>query len=234
MKHYSEITQEIKDTYAAKRKAEEHAKAVESRWMAEYDRKKRWEVRKELTEEYAAAQEAVKDLELTMRFLKNNARIALFHDVMPEFLKILEKYKGKPYGPKTEQKIVDEVKEKTGARAYIYTRYKQDEVCISPVDGFGNDCAITVGIKHEVNGETNHLLIDNKIQVLPLECFSIWYINNNYFDDIPAAIRKMKELYRKAYEIQQELDRACSAFNKYAVGGIESLYIDKRIYERMV
>ena len=63
---------------------------------------------------------------------------------------------------------------------------------------------------------------------------SIWYINKRYFEDIQAAIVEMETLYNKAYSMQKELDSVCSAFNKYAVEGISSIYCDKRIYERMI
>ena len=41
------------------------------------------------------AEKATKNLSLTIKFLQNNARIALFNDVMPVLLDILSKYKGK-------------------------------------------------------------------------------------------------------------------------------------------
>lgn len=234
MKSFKEIMQEIDSTYDAIDASKETEKALGAKWMAEFDRSKRKEVREELSEEWAAACERTKDLKLSLYLLKNNARISLFHEVMPVFLEILEKYKGKPYGPKTEQKIMEEVKEKTGARAYIRTNHGQDEVDIYPVNTIGNEYSITASVEYSRNGETNHLLIDNKIQILPLEYFHLWYIRNTYFDDIPAAVQEMKALYRKAYEIQRELDATCSAFNKYAVDGIELISASKHICERMV
>lgn len=44
---------------------------------------------------------------------------------------------------------------------------------------------------------------------------------------ILAAVAEMKELYKKAVEMQKELSAICSAFNKYAVEGIESIYCIK-------
>ena len=94
--------------------------------------------------------------------------------------------------------------------------------------------SVTAGVKHNSDGTNNRLLIDNKIQALPLECFEIWFIKSEYIEDIPAAIAEMKNLYKKAVEMQKELSAICNAFNKYAVEGIESIYCDKRIYERLL
>ena len=58
------------------------------------------------------AEKATKNLSLTIKFLQNNARISLFHDVMPVLLDILSKYKGKPYGEKTREKIAKELEER--------------------------------------------------------------------------------------------------------------------------
>lgn len=235
MKTFKEIMKQIETTFDMIDKSKENEKRLEAEWMKETDLIKRHETRKGLETEWSNACETTRDLYLTVRLLQNNARIALFHDVMPVLLEVLAKYKGKPYGEKTRAKIAQEVEERTGARAYIDTKYNQDCIIIFPILGFGNTYSITAGLKY--NSETkehDRMLIDNKIQVLPLECFEVWYIRSEYFEDIPAAVAEMKELYKKAVEMQKELDNVCSAFNKYAVEGIESIYCGKRIYERSI
>lgn len=235
MKTFKEIMKQIETTFDMIDKSKENEKRLEAEWMKETDLMKRHEIRKGLEAEWSKAGETTRDLYLTVRLLQNNARIALFHDVMPVLLEVLAKYKGKPYGEKTREKIAKDVEERTGARAYIGTKYNQDCISIFPSWGFGNTYSITAGPKY--NSETkehDRMLIDNKIQVLPLECFEVWYIRSEYFEDIPAAVAEMKEHYKKAVEMQKELSEICSAFNKYAVEGIESIYCDKRIYERLM
>lgn len=235
MKTFKEIMKQIETTFDMIDKSKENEKRLEAEWMKETDLMKRHETRKGLESEWSKAEETTRDLYLTVRLLQNNARVALFHDVMPVLLEVLAKYKGKPYGEKTRAKIAQDVEERTGARAYIGTKYNQDEISIFPTRGFGNAYSITAGPKY--NAETkeyNRILIDNKIQILPLECFSIWYIKSEYIEDIPAAVAEIKELYKKAVEIQKELSAICSAFNKYAVEGIESIYCNKTIYERLM
>lgn len=229
MKTFNEIMQDIKNARMQLEESKVTEKALTDKWIHEFDREKRKETYKDYSEDLKKAQEMTKNLSLTIKFMQNNARIALFHDVMPVLLDILSKYKGKPYGEKTREKIAKELEERIGARAYIGTRYDTDEIRIYPSNSFGNTYTITIGTK-----PNEHVLIDNKIQILPIDSFSIWYINKRYFEDIQAAIVEMETLYNKAYSMQKELDSVCSAFNKYTVEGIESIYCDKRIHERMI
>lgn len=233
MKTFNEILKDIEATRKAIDKSENNEKRLEAEWTSVLDMKERHEKRKALEAEWSVAGQETKDLYLSLYLLKNNARIALFNDVMPVLLEVLEKYKGKPYGEKTRDKISKEVEEKAGARAYIGTRYNQEEISVYPSSGYGNDYSITIGTKY-INGKQDRILIDNKIQLVPLENFCLWYIKDKYISDVPAAIADMKELYNKAVSMQKELDKVCSAFNKYAVDGIESIYCDKRIFERML
>lgn len=229
MKTFKEIMEDIKHTNKQLEESKATEKELTDKFMLKYDRAKRKETYKDYLTDLKKAEETTKNLSLTIKYLQNNARIALFHDVMPVLLDILSKYKGKPYGEKTREKIAKELEERIGARAYISTRYDTDEIRIYPSNSFGNTYTITAGTK-----PNEHILIDNKIQILPIESFSIWYINKRYFEDIQAAIVEMETLYNKAYSMQKELDSVCSAFNKYTVEGISNIYCDKRIYERMI
>lgn len=235
MKTFKEIIKQIETTFDMIDKSKENEKRLKAEWMKETDRMKRHEIRKGLEAEWSKAEETTRDLYLTVRLLQNNARVALFHDVMPVLLEVLAKYKGKPYGEKTREKIAKEVEERTGAKAYIDTKYNRDKINIYSAWGYRNTYSVTAETKY--NAETkeyNRILIDNKIQVLPIECFEVWCIRPEYFEDISAAVAEMKELYNKAYSIQKELDSVCSAFNKYAVEGIESIYCNKTIYKRLM
>lgn len=230
MKTFKEIMKQIETTFDMIDKSKENEKRLEAEWMKETDLMKRHATRKGLEAEWSKAEETTRDLYLTVRLLQNNARVALFHDVMPVLLEVLAKYKGKPYGEKTRAKIVQEVEERTGARAYISTKYNQDEINIYPNCGYGNTYSITCSFKPDYdNRETNRILIDNKIQAVSIENFSLWYEHDNYIEDIPGTIAQMIELHRKALAIQKELETVCSAFNKLATKGIKHIYNDKCI-----
>ena len=176
--------------------------------------------------------EEIKGLNITIKILNSNAKIALFNEVMPQALEVLAKYKNKPYGPKTEQKIKDEIKEKTNCSFYINERYNSQEYHIIPLEFSGNTYNIECGPKFE-NGEQKKLLINNKIQVVEFEELSLYYTSKEYIENIPQRIKQLKKLYKKAVEKQKELDTVCGEFNSLAVGNIKHIYSDKRIYENI-
>ena len=127
--------------------------------------------------------EEKKDLQITIMILKNNAKIALFNEVMPVALDILSKYAGKPYGEKTKQKISDEVKTATNCRFYISSRWSEYSFDVYPLDEFSNDYNITCGTNY-TDGSRKPLLIDNKIQLVTFDEIELYYISREYVDDV--------------------------------------------------
>ena len=234
MKKFTEILKEIGATRAMIEESKANEKRIENKWLQKIDIFERHEAHKTFTEEWTKAQEKTNDLQLSIKLLKNNARLALFHEVLPVLVETLKKYNGKPYGEKTKEKFAKEIEEATGARVYLGTKYGSDEVRVYPNCGYGNDYAITIGLEYDAEKKENRrILIDNKIQALPSECFSVWYIKKEYFEDIPATIAEMKSQYKKAVEMQKALSSICNEFNRFAVDGIESIYSDKRIYDKL-
>lgn len=231
MKNVSEIMLDISATYKEIAEAEKREKDLTDLYMAESDLIERVQKHKELTSEICAAADRVRDLKISVALLKNNAKLALFAEVVPVALEVLAKYKGKPYGEKTREKISDEIKTRTGCYFWICSRYSSEEYHISPVDRYGFD--ITVGPRYE-NGQCKRLLVDNKIQLVTLEDLTAYYINKQYFEDIPAAIAEMKEARARAVALQKETEAACKAFNVYAVDGIEHISREKTIYPTII
>ena len=170
------------------------------------------------------------DLQITLKILQNNAKIALFNEVMPVALEVLSKYNGKPYGPKTNQKISDEIKEKTNCRFYISSRYGSDSFNIYPND-VSNEYSIDCGTVY-TNGSQKQILIDNKIQPVKFEEVQLYYIDSEYVTDIPQRVETLKSLYKDAVAKQEELKAICDNFNKLAVG-INHIYYDKHLYKNM-
>lgn len=223
MKTYNEILKDIENAKKELKKAEEtESKLINEITTAEsWERKK--EIKKSLSDKITKAATKKEDLNITIKMLKNNARVALFHEAMPVVVETLGKYKNKPYGEKTRQKISDEIKEKTGCRCYIGGGYGNTDINIYP-EKYGYD--ITAGTMN------TPLLIENRVQPVNVEDIKLYYIRNTYIEDIPAAIAEMRAAYAKAVETQKELEKICDQFNAYAVEGIERIYKDKYIYER--
>lgn len=232
MKKYVEILEEIKRTGEAIRAAEARENELVESYMKVCDLRERHQARKAVENEMNENSQHKKDLELTRKILKNNAKVALFNDVLPVALEILKKYSGKPYGEKTREKIAEEVKAATNCRFYIGSRYGSHSFEVYPVDTLGNDYNISCGTEY-TNGNKKSLLIDNKIQLVTFEEIALYYISRDYVEDIPHRVEELKQLYKEAVAKQKELETICSCFNALAVGDIPHIYKDKNIYENM-
>lgn len=232
MKKFNAIIREVNQTQQKINELEEKTKQLQNTYLNIMDLKERHEKRKNVEYELIKLEEKKKDLQITIKILNSNAKIALYNEVMPQVLEVLAKYKNKPYGPKTEQKIRDEIKEKTNCSFYISDRYSSQEYHIIPLEFSHNYYNIECGTKY-IEGKQKKLLDDNKIQVQELDDLTIYYSSKEYIDNIPKRIKYLKRLYKKAYEKQQELEKICSDYNNLAVGSIKNIYKDKKIYPNM-
>ena len=232
MKTFNEIQKEIENTYKLINKKKEKLDQLIDTYSSIKDIKEKVKQHKAVEKDMCKLNEEIKDLTITIKILNSNAKIALFNEVMPQVLEVLAKYKSKPYGPKTEQKIKDEIKEKTKCGFYISAIYSSQEYHIFPLEFSGNTYDIVCGTKY-IEGKQKNLLDDNKIQVPELNDLTLYYSSKEYIDNIPKRIKELKRLYKKAYEKQQELDALCSEYNSLAVGNIKNIYKDKYIYPTM-
>ena len=232
MKKFNAIIREVKQTQQKVNKLEERAKQLRNTYLNIKDIKERHEKMRTVENELMSLEEKKKDLQITIKILNSNAKIALYNETLPVVLEVLAKYKNKPYGLKTEQKIRDEIKEKTNCGFYISVRYSSQEYHIYPLEFTNNDYNIECGTKF-INGKQKNLLDDNKIQVPELNDLTIYYSSKEYIDNIPKRVKDLKKLYKKAYEKQQELEKVCIEYNNLAVGSIKNIYKDKNIYPSM-
>ena len=232
MKKFNAIIMEVKQTQQKINELEEKTKQIRNTYKNIMDLKERHEKMKTVENELLRLEEKKKDLQITIKILNSNAKIALFNETLPTVLDVLAKYKGKSYGPKTEQKIKDEIKEKTNCGFYISTRYSSQEYHIIPLEFSHNYYNIECGTKY-IDGKKKNLLEDNKIQVPGLNDLTIYYSSKEYIENIPKRIKDLKKLYKKAYEKQKELEKICSEYNSLAVGNIKNIYKDKNIYPNM-
>lgn len=232
MEKFVDILAEIKRTYEAIRAAESKEKEMIDNCNKYDDLRKRFDAIQAAKKDIAANTENIKSLKITAQILKNNARVAIFHEVLPVALEVLEKYKGKPYGEKTRQKICDEVKAKTNCAFYISSRYGSHSFDIYPQNYPANDYNISCGTEY-TDGNKKPLLVDNKIQAVTFDEIALYYISREYVEDIPQRVEDLKRIYAEAVAKQKELESICSRYNSLAVGDLPSIYSNKRIYENM-
>lgn len=232
MKKFTEILKDVSKAYQTIKKIDEKTEELQNTYLNIVNLKERHEKRKDVENDLVRLEEKKKDLQITIKILNSNAKIALFNEAMPIALEVLTKYKNKPYGPKTEEKIKDEIKEKTNCSFYISTRYSSQSYHIIPLEFSNNNYNIECGSKC-IDGKQKKLLEENKIQVLEFNDLTLYYTSKEYIDNIPKRIKELKKLYKKAYEKQQELNEICSKYNDLTVGNIKNIYKDKNIYLNM-
>ena len=232
MKKFNAIIREVNQTRQKIKEVEEKIKELQNTYLNIMDIKKRQEKRKTVENDIAKLEEEKTDLQITIEILNSNARIALYNETLPVVLEVLAKYKNKPYGPKTEEKIKNEIKEKTNCSFYIKRNRFIQSYNIHTIDYNCNDYNIECGTKY-IDRKQKNLLDDNKIQVPELNDLTIYYSSKEYIDNIPKRIKELKKLYKKAYEKQQELEKLCSEYNSLTVGNIKNIYKDKNIYPNM-
>lgn len=232
MKKFADILKEVNQTRQKIKEVEEKTKEIRNTYLNIMDKKERHEKIKTVENDIVKLEEKKKDLEITIKILNNNAKVALYNETMPVILEVLAKYNNKPYGPKTKQKIKDEIKEKTKCGFYISERCSSQEYHIFPLEFSGSTYDIVCGTKY-IDGKQKNLLDDNKIQVPELNDLTLYYTSEEYIDNIPKRIKDLKRLYKKAYEKQQELEKICSEYNNIAVGNIKNIYKNKNIYPNM-
>jgi hypothetical protein len=169
MKTYNEILKDIEKTKKALTAAEQKEKNLIDRIYDAPDLLTKRAIKNELNAEIIKTSEKVQDLKITIKMLTNNAKRALFVEMVPAIITTLDKYKNKPYGEKTRDKISDEIKTATGCRCYIKNSYGDSEINIYP--------AI---YSHEIKIYTKDFKIlnnENKIQVPTAENLKLYYIN---------------------------------------------------------
>lgn len=232
MKKFTEILKDVNKTHKKIQEVEEKTKELQNTYLNIMDIKERHEKRKTVGNDLTRLEEKKKDLQITIKILNSNAKIALYNEVMYSVLEVLAKYKNKPYGPKTEEKIKDEIKEKTNCGFYISNRYGSQEYHIIPLEISGTTYNIECGSKY-IDGKQKKLLDENKIQALEFSDITLYYTSKEYIDNIPKRIKELKKLYKKAYEKQQELDALCSEYNNLCVGNIKNIYKNKNIFPNM-
>ena len=232
MKKFIDILEEIEQTSKAIAAAEAQENELVESYMQICDLKERHEARKAAENDLIKASEEKKNLQITLKILKSNAKIALFNEVLPVALEVLAKYSGKPYGEKTKQKISDEVKVATNCRFYISSYYSSNSFEVYPVDTSGNDYNLTCGTDY-TDGSRKPLLIDNKIHLVAFDEIRLYYMAREYVTDIPQRVEAIKAAHAEAAAKQEELKAACDRFNALAVGDITRLYYDKHIYTNM-
>lgn len=230
MKKFTEILDDIRKVQAELRAAKEHGETLQKELSAKirenYTKKQRNEYTMQIDEckkKVTVNSEKVTDLALTLQIMQNNAKIAIYNEVTPVAIEVLNKYIGKAYGEKTKQKISDEIAERTHFRCYICSEYASQSLDFCPCEFYAYKYDISVGVK---NDTPKRILLDNKIQKISFDEFELWYIKDEYIEHIQERVLDLKAAYSQAAHTREEFKKACEKFNTLAVGDIKHIQVD--------
>lgn len=228
MKTFSELKKDLKQIRAEEEKhiAREEKATAQLKTVSPDDHR----LMQSIIDEINAIKILQTDIRIAREIIKNNACIALYNEVMPIILGVLKAYEGKTHGEKTAAKIREELKEK----ANCFVDISSCEINVIEIESDGSrswDFKITVGCEYdtETGKETRILTDDNKIKVIPIKSFMLYYQNPTYIEDISSTIVRLKNLKTEAYQQQRKLAEICNKYNALAVGDLEHLNIYKYI-----
>lgn len=233
MKNYLELINEANAIHAEQKKTKEKREVLMGecfpRAGTRQASEKAWNQHKATI---AELDEKSVNLSIARQMAVANAKIAIFKQVLPVVLDTIGKYAGKPFGDKTREKFVEEVKTLTGCYVYFDRQSWGDNIELSPVCNpydFKVVCGPVTGMKED----ENHLFDGNRLKApVGVKRFKLWGDRSEPYEDIPGTIAKMRELYELAIEKQKEFEAVCNQFNAFACGNIERLKAGPTIYER--
>lgn len=213
MKKYNELLKEISKTSTEIENTKKCYKKIEERidGKSPLERAKN---RKKVTKELEALYKKECYLNLVLKLQRYNLQVAAFKELTPVIIKVLEKYKNKQYGPRTKEKICNEIQELTGFYVSLYDKNFYTEIRVRDMNHY---FSLEINTKNDIKA-----LVNNRIQVITSD--DLWaYGVHDYINDIPAHIEKMKEAYRILQEKYKEYDDAMHNYNDLCVGSIEEV-----------
>ena len=174
----------------------------------------RFKNRKAITKDLNALSRKENYLKLVLKLQRYNLQVAAFQELTPVIVKILEKYKNKQYGPKTRDKISNEFKELTGFNISFFDKNFYTEIYMIDYDHY---------FSLNIDSDNDHKVLENnRIQFITADHLKIYRVND-YIDDIPTHIEKMKEAYSTLQEKYKEFDVAMHNYNDLCRGDIETI-----------
>lgn len=180
----------------------------------------RFRNRKALTNDLNALSRKENYLYLVLKLQRYNLQVAVLEELKPVIVQILEKYQNKQYGPKTKDKICNEFKDLTGFYISFFDKSFYTEIYVIDYDHH---------FSLNIYTDNDHKVLENnRIQVVTADYLRVYNVNE-YINDIPAYIEKLKEAYTALQEKYKEFDALAHAYNELCVGDVERVsycYLD--------
>lgn len=180
----------------------------------------RFKKRKALTNDLNALSRKENYLYLVLKLQRYNLQVAALEELKPVIMQILKKYQNKQYGPKTRDKICNEFKESTGFNISFFDKSFYTEIHVIDYD---HHFSLNIDSDNDYK-----VLENNRIQRVTADHLKVYNVNE-YINDIPAYIEKLKEAYTALQEKYKEFDALAHAYNDLCVGDVDRVsycYLD--------
>lgn len=219
MEKYNELLKEISKTSIEIESTKRSYKELESSITGDSPLE-RFKKRKALTNDLNALSRKENYLHLVLKLQHYNLQVAALEELKPVIIQILEKYQNKQYGPKTRDKICNEFKELTGFSISIFDKSFYTEIYVIDYDHH---------FLLNIDSDNDHkVLVNNRVQLVAADHLRVYNVNE-YINDIPAYIEKLKEAYTALQEKYKEFDALAHAYNDLCIGDVERVsycYLD--------
>ena len=219
MKKYEEMLATLAKTGAEIESTKRSYKELESTITGDSPLE-RFKNRKAITNDLEALARKENYLHLVLKLQRYNLQVVALEELKPVIVKVLEKYQNKQYGPKTRDKICNEFKEVTGFYISFFNKTYYTEIYVADYDHH---------FSLNIDTDNNHKVLENnRIQLVTADHLRVYNVNE-YINDIPAHIEKLKAAYNNLKEKYKEFDALAHAYNELCVGDVERVsycYLD--------
>lgn len=184
--------------------------------------------------EREAATAERKELEVENAILRDNARRATFDAVMPQAVAVLKKYNGKQYGPRTAEKISDELKAACGCALRLVSGKWLQDIDLTPLNENGHSGTafsyddFSIYRPTDSNGnKTPILTADNRINAADLDPVDLrLYDCREYTENPREHARHILAELEKLDKQRKAFEAAINAFNAMLPSGIDNRRAD--------
>lgn len=213
MKKYNEMLATLAKTSAEIESTKRSYKELKSS-IAGDSPLERFKNRKALVNDLNALSRKENYLHLVLKLQRYNLQVAALEELKPVIIQILEKYQNKQYGPKTKDKIRNEFKELTGFYISFFDKNYYTEIYAIDYDHH---------FSLNIDSDNDHkVLVNNRIQLIEADHLKVYRVNE-YINDIPGHIEKMKQAYSTLQEKYKEFDAAMHNYNELCRGDVETV-----------
>lgn len=179
----------------------------------------KWRMKEPAPEDFATLGAELATAKKIGLILKNNYNHRLAADVLPALVEVLNKYNGKKYGEKTQEKMREEFKAMTGCGLYLerftFSQKSNNAHIYEMRDGYrcGEEIEFFTRNAYIIND-------DNIIQAQPADTFGL-YDYHEYIENPAERVAELAEKKKELDELRNAFNKAVDAYNDLTVNGID-------------